>query len=209
MVEWTHFDSAGKTLNAFIARHLDITFNHSLALCLSLLLFSFCPFSNPPSVIILYSSSHCIAQLDLPHHRPKPLYVPVTRNNESTFCTRDQYLAPRVAFITWLVTFFLEKKYVSSAAAAQSAKNGTEVIPKLIQVSMTFCWFLIVSLRMEEVRCCGGIFAAKPLSTSICIKTPGHKILFLRKYSHARIISCEVTVSVSVLCSHANSFKIL
>uniref|UniRef100_G3NVB6 Ral GTPase activating protein catalytic subunit alpha 2 n=1 Tax=Gasterosteus aculeatus aculeatus TaxID=481459 RepID=G3NVB6_GASAC len=71
--------------------------------------------------------------LDLPHHRPKPLYVAVTRNNESTFCTRDQYLAPRVAFITWLVTFFLEKKYVSSAASAQSAKNGTEVIPKLIQ----------------------------------------------------------------------------
>ncbi|MEQ2191436.1 hypothetical protein XENOCAPTIV_028460, partial [Xenoophorus captivus] len=63
----------------------------------------------------------------------KPLYVPVTRNNESTFCTRDQYLAPRVAFITWLVTFFLEKKYVNSSAAAQSAKNGTEVIPKLIQ----------------------------------------------------------------------------
>ncbi|XP_030574341.1 ral GTPase-activating protein subunit alpha-2 isoform X2 [Archocentrus centrarchus] len=71
--------------------------------------------------------------LDLPHHRPKPLYVPVTRNNESTFCTRDQYLAPRVAFITWLVTFFLEKKYISSAASAQTAKNGTEVIPKLIQ----------------------------------------------------------------------------
>ncbi|KAJ3613041.1 hypothetical protein NHX12_019297, partial [Muraenolepis orangiensis] len=71
--------------------------------------------------------------LDLPHHRPKPLYVPVTRNNESTFCTRDQYLAPRVAFITWLVTFFLEKKYVSSAALAQSAKNGAEVLPKLIQ----------------------------------------------------------------------------
>ncbi|XP_056151481.1 ral GTPase-activating protein subunit alpha-2 [Lampris incognitus] len=71
--------------------------------------------------------------LDLPHHRPKPLYVPVTRNNESTFCTRDQYLAPRVAFITWLVTFFLEKKYVSTAATAPSTKNGTEVIPKLIQ----------------------------------------------------------------------------
>uniref|UniRef100_A0A3P9LB48 Ral GTPase activating protein catalytic alpha subunit 2 n=1 Tax=Oryzias latipes TaxID=8090 RepID=A0A3P9LB48_ORYLA len=71
--------------------------------------------------------------LELPHYRPKPLYVPVTRNNESTFCTRDQYLAPRVAFINWLVTFFLEKKYVSCAAAAQSTKNGTEVIPKLIQ----------------------------------------------------------------------------
>ncbi|XP_061650251.1 ral GTPase-activating protein subunit alpha-2 isoform X5 [Phyllopteryx taeniolatus] len=71
--------------------------------------------------------------LDLPHHRPKPLYVPVTRNNESTFCTRDQYLAPRVAFITWLVTFFLKKKYTSSAAAAQNTKNGPEVLPKLIQ----------------------------------------------------------------------------
>uniref|UniRef100_A0AAX7VDM2 Rap-GAP domain-containing protein n=1 Tax=Astatotilapia calliptera TaxID=8154 RepID=A0AAX7VDM2_ASTCA len=76
--------------------------------------------------------------LDLPHHRPKPLYVPVTRNNESTFCTRDQYLAPRVAFITWLVTFFLEKKYISTAASAQSAKNGTEVIPKLIQVNTQY-----------------------------------------------------------------------
>ncbi|KAG5857395.1 hypothetical protein ANANG_G00019010 [Anguilla anguilla] len=71
--------------------------------------------------------------LDLPHHRPKPLYVPVTRNNESTFCTRDQYLAPRVAFITWLVTFFLEKKYVSVAAAAPGSKNGAEVLPKIIQ----------------------------------------------------------------------------
>ncbi|KAK5608547.1 Ral GTPase-activating protein subunit alpha-2 [Crenichthys baileyi] len=71
--------------------------------------------------------------LELPPLRAKPLYVPVTRNNESTFCTRDQYLAPRVAFITWLVTFFLEKKYVNSSAAAQGAKNGAEVIPKLIQ----------------------------------------------------------------------------
>ncbi|KAL4624069.1 ral GTPase-activating protein subunit alpha-2 [Arapaima gigas] len=69
--------------------------------------------------------------LDLPHFRPKPLYVPVTRNNESTFSTRDQYLAPRVAFITWLVTFFLEKKYVSSTPPAP--KNGVEVLPKIIQ----------------------------------------------------------------------------
>ncbi|KAJ8341807.1 hypothetical protein SKAU_G00340980 [Synaphobranchus kaupii] len=69
--------------------------------------------------------------LELPHHRPKPLYVPVTRNNESTFCTRDQYLAPRVAFITWLVTFFLEKKYVS--AVVSNSKNGAEVLPKIIQ----------------------------------------------------------------------------
>lgn len=70
-------------------------------------------------------------QLDLPIHRPKPLYVPVTRNNESTYCTRDQYLAPRVAFITWLVNFFLEKKYVNSTMS--NSKNGGEVLPKLIQ----------------------------------------------------------------------------
>uniref|UniRef100_A0AAY5EAL4 Rap-GAP domain-containing protein n=1 Tax=Electrophorus electricus TaxID=8005 RepID=A0AAY5EAL4_ELEEL len=69
--------------------------------------------------------------LDLPHHRPKPLYVQVSRNNESTFCTRDQYLAPRVAFITWLVNFFLEKKYMSTSAS--NAKNGGDVLPKLIQ----------------------------------------------------------------------------
>jgi len=126
-----------------------LTFN----LFLLFLLFSYCPplHFDPPSVTIVHSSSRYIAQLDLPHHRPKPLYVPVTRNNESTFCTRDQYLAPRVAFISWLVTFFLEKKYVSSAAAAQSAKNGTEVIPKLIQVRMrAHCWFLMPSLRVED-----------------------------------------------------------
>ncbi|XP_052436468.1 ral GTPase-activating protein subunit alpha-2 isoform X3 [Carassius gibelio] len=70
-------------------------------------------------------------QLDLPIHRPKPLYVPVTRNSESTYCTRDQYLAPRVAFITWLVNFFLEKKYVNLATS--SSKNGGEVLPKIIQ----------------------------------------------------------------------------
>ncbi|XP_077094754.1 ral GTPase-activating protein subunit alpha-2 isoform X7 [Siphateles boraxobius] len=70
-------------------------------------------------------------QLDLPIHRPKPLYIQVTRNSESTYCTRDQYLAPRVAFITWLVNFFLEKKYVNSATS--SSKNGGEVLPKIIQ----------------------------------------------------------------------------
>ncbi|KAG1936325.1 ral GTPase-activating protein subunit alpha-2 isoform X4 [Pimephales promelas] len=70
-------------------------------------------------------------QLDLPIHRPKPLYIQVMRNSESTYCTRDQYLAPRVAFITWLVNFFLEKKYVNSATS--SSKNGGEVLPKIIQ----------------------------------------------------------------------------
>ncbi|XP_058881863.1 ral GTPase-activating protein subunit alpha-2-like isoform X3 [Acipenser ruthenus] len=68
--------------------------------------------------------------LDIPQLRPKPLYLPVTRNNESTYCTRDQFLAARVAFIKWLVTFFLEKKYVT---AALNTKNGGEVLPKIIQ----------------------------------------------------------------------------
>uniref|UniRef100_A0A8C4T397 Ral GTPase activating protein catalytic subunit alpha 2 n=1 Tax=Erpetoichthys calabaricus TaxID=27687 RepID=A0A8C4T397_ERPCA len=67
--------------------------------------------------------------LDIPHLRPKPLYVPVTRNSETTYCTRDQYLGARVAFINWLVTFFLEKKYITT----QNIKNGTEVFPKIIQ----------------------------------------------------------------------------
>ncbi|MBN3301758.1 RGPA2 protein, partial [Amia calva] len=60
--------------------------------------------------------------LDIPHLRPKPLYVPVTRNNESTYCTRDQYLAPRVAFIKWLVTFFLEN--ASQDKNAEVEMNG-------------------------------------------------------------------------------------
>ncbi|XP_041109707.1 ral GTPase-activating protein subunit alpha-2 isoform X6 [Polyodon spathula] len=68
--------------------------------------------------------------LDIPQLRPKPLYLPVTRNNESTYCTRDQFLAARVAFIKWLVTFFLEKKYVT---AVLNTKNGGEVLPKIIQ----------------------------------------------------------------------------
>ncbi|XP_033860055.3 ral GTPase-activating protein subunit alpha-2-like isoform X3 [Acipenser ruthenus] len=68
--------------------------------------------------------------LDIPQLRPKPLYLPVTRNKESTYSTRDQFLAARVAFIKWLVTFFLEKKYVT---AALNTKNGGEVLPKIIQ----------------------------------------------------------------------------
>ncbi|XP_072361742.1 ral GTPase-activating protein subunit alpha-2 isoform X3 [Scyliorhinus torazame] len=72
--------------------------------------------------------------LEIPQMRQKPLYINVTRNNESTFSTRDQYLAARVAFINWLVTFFLEKK---CTATSQSTKNGGEILPKIIQQSVT------------------------------------------------------------------------
>uniref|UniRef100_UPI00398E82FF ral GTPase-activating protein subunit alpha-1-like n=1 Tax=Pristiophorus japonicus TaxID=55135 RepID=UPI00398E82FF len=68
--------------------------------------------------------------LEIPQMRPKPLYINVTRNNESIYSTRDQYLAARVAFIKWLVTFFLEKKYT---ATSQNTKNGGEMLPKIIQ----------------------------------------------------------------------------
>uniref|UniRef100_A0A4W3K391 Ral GTPase activating protein catalytic subunit alpha 2 n=1 Tax=Callorhinchus milii TaxID=7868 RepID=A0A4W3K391_CALMI len=66
--------------------------------------------------------------LEIPQMRPAPYYIPA-RNNESNYSTRDQYLAARVAFIKWLVTFFLEKKYTTS----QNTKNGGEMLPKIIQ----------------------------------------------------------------------------
>ncbi|KAM3931908.1 ral GTPase-activating protein subunit alpha-2 isoform 2-T2 [Leptodactylus fuscus] len=68
--------------------------------------------------------------LDIPDVRPKPMYVTVTRNNENLYSTKIPYMAARVVFIKWLVTFFLEKKYVASS---QSTKNGGDVLPKLIQ----------------------------------------------------------------------------
>ncbi|XP_014110135.1 PREDICTED: ral GTPase-activating protein subunit alpha-2 [Pseudopodoces humilis] len=68
--------------------------------------------------------------LDIPDVRPRPVYVAATRNNESVYCTKIPYMAARVVFIKWLVTFFLEKKYL---AAVQGTKNGGEMLPKIIQ----------------------------------------------------------------------------
>ncbi|NXO23135.1 RGPA2 protein, partial [Cisticola juncidis] len=68
--------------------------------------------------------------LDIPDIRPRPVYVTTTRNNESVYCTKIPYMAARVVFIKWLVTFFLEKKYLT---AVQNTKNGGEVLPKIIQ----------------------------------------------------------------------------
>ncbi|NWS92114.1 RGPA2 protein, partial [Toxostoma redivivum] len=68
--------------------------------------------------------------LDIPDVRPRPVYVTATRNNESVYCTKIPYMAARVVFIKWLVTFFLEKKYLT---AVQSTKNGGEMLPKIIQ----------------------------------------------------------------------------
>lgn len=40
-------------------------------------------------------------------------------------------MAARVVFIKWIVTFFLEKKYLT---ATQNTKNGGDGLPKIIQV---------------------------------------------------------------------------
>ncbi|NXO93305.1 RGPA2 protein, partial [Certhia brachydactyla] len=68
--------------------------------------------------------------LDIPDIRPKPVYVTATRNNESVYCTKIPYMAARVVFIKWLVTFFLEKKHLT---AGQNTRNGGEMLPKIIQ----------------------------------------------------------------------------
>ncbi|TKC45149.1 hypothetical protein EI555_008663, partial [Monodon monoceros] len=68
--------------------------------------------------------------LDIPHLRPKPVYVATTRDSENTYSTKTPYMAARVVFIKWIVTFFLEKKYLT---ATQNAKNGVDVLPKIIQ----------------------------------------------------------------------------
>ncbi|XP_060109652.1 ral GTPase-activating protein subunit alpha-2 isoform X2 [Heteronotia binoei] len=68
--------------------------------------------------------------LDIPGLRPKPAYISTTCNNENVYTTKIPYMAARVAFIKWLVNFFLEKKYFT---AAQNSKNGGEVLPRIIQ----------------------------------------------------------------------------
>uniref|UniRef100_G1RFW7 Ral GTPase activating protein catalytic subunit alpha 2 n=1 Tax=Nomascus leucogenys TaxID=61853 RepID=G1RFW7_NOMLE len=68
--------------------------------------------------------------LDIPHLRPKPVYVTTTRDNENIYSTKIPYMAARVVFIKWIVTFFLEKKYLT---ATQNTKNGVDVLPKIIQ----------------------------------------------------------------------------
>ncbi|XP_049725358.1 ral GTPase-activating protein subunit alpha-2 isoform X3 [Elephas maximus indicus] len=68
--------------------------------------------------------------LDIPHLRPKPVYITTTRDNESVYSTKIPYMAARVVFIKWIVTFFSEKKYLTTT---QNTKNGVDVLPKVIQ----------------------------------------------------------------------------
>uniref|UniRef100_A0A8P0TFR9 Ral GTPase activating protein catalytic subunit alpha 2 n=1 Tax=Canis lupus familiaris TaxID=9615 RepID=A0A8P0TFR9_CANLF len=68
--------------------------------------------------------------LDIPHLRPKPVYITTTRDSENIYSTKIPYMAARVVFIKWIVTFFLEKKYLTTT---QNTKNGVDVLPKIIQ----------------------------------------------------------------------------
>uniref|UniRef100_A0ABM5GA47 Ral GTPase-activating protein subunit alpha-2 isoform X1 n=1 Tax=Pogona vitticeps TaxID=103695 RepID=A0ABM5GA47_9SAUR len=68
--------------------------------------------------------------LDIPGLRPKPTYVNVSCNSENIYSTKIPYMTARVAFIKWLVNFFLEKKYFT---ATQNFKNGGDVLPRIIQ----------------------------------------------------------------------------
>nr|XP_055201512.1 ral GTPase-activating protein subunit alpha-2 isoform X3 [Nyctereutes procyonoides] len=68
--------------------------------------------------------------LDIPHLRPKPVYITTTRDSENIYSTKIPYMAARVVFIKWIVTFFLEKKYLTTT---QNTKNGVDVQPKIIQ----------------------------------------------------------------------------
>ena len=78
---------------------------------------------------------------DIPHPRPKPVYVTTTRDNESIYSTKIPYMAARVVFIKWMVTFFLEKKYLT---ATQNTKNGVDVLPKIIQVCHSLLFYLLI-----------------------------------------------------------------
>lgn len=68
--------------------------------------------------------------LDIPHLRPKPVYINTTRDTENIYSTKIPYMAARVVFIKWIVTFFLEKKYLTTI---QNTKNGVDVLPKIMQ----------------------------------------------------------------------------
>lgn len=67
--------------------------------------------------------------LDIPHLRPKPVYITTTRDTENIYSTKIPYMAARVVFIKWIVTFFLEKKYLTTI---QNTKNGVDVLPKIM-----------------------------------------------------------------------------
>uniref|UniRef100_A0A8C5J372 Ral GTPase activating protein catalytic alpha subunit 2 n=1 Tax=Junco hyemalis TaxID=40217 RepID=A0A8C5J372_JUNHY len=100
--------------------------------------------------------------LDIPDIRPRPVYITATRNNESVYCTKIPYMAARVVFIKWLVTFFLEKKYLT---AVQNTKNGGEMLPKIIQVGF----------KVDLSSCISSLSDRRLSSCSLCSVEEQHR----------------------------------
>uniref|UniRef100_A0A673TRH1 Ral GTPase activating protein catalytic alpha subunit 2 n=1 Tax=Suricata suricatta TaxID=37032 RepID=A0A673TRH1_SURSU len=86
--------------------------------------------------------------LDIPHLRPKPVYISTTRDNENIYSTKIPYMAARVVFIKWIVTFFLEKKYLTTT---QNTKNGVDVFPKIIQAFLLPSCDIAVTRKVVQV----------------------------------------------------------
>lgn len=68
--------------------------------------------------------------------RPRPAFVTAGRASESVACAKVPYMAARVAFIKWLVTFFLEQECVT---APQGSGDAGEALPKIVQVGLRVC----------------------------------------------------------------------
>ncbi|XP_007953568.1 ral GTPase-activating protein subunit alpha-2-like, partial [Orycteropus afer afer] len=86
--------------------------------------------------------------LDIPHLRPKPAYITTTRDNENIYSTKIPYMAARVVFIKWIVTFFLEKKYLTTT---QNTKNGVDVLPKIIQAFLLPSCDIAITRKVVQV----------------------------------------------------------
>ncbi|XP_025732645.1 ral GTPase-activating protein subunit alpha-2 isoform X3 [Callorhinus ursinus] len=86
--------------------------------------------------------------LDIPHLRPKPVYITTARDNENIYSTKIPYMAARVVFIKWIVTFFLEKKYLTTT---QNTKNGVDVLPKIIQAFLLPSCDIAITRKVVQV----------------------------------------------------------
>ena len=80
---------------------------------------------------------------DIPHLRPKPVYITTARDNENIYSTKIPYMAARVVFIKWIVTFFLEKTYLTTA---QNTKNGGDILPKIMQVCHSSSFYIFICI---------------------------------------------------------------
>ncbi|XP_014750509.1 PREDICTED: ral GTPase-activating protein subunit alpha-2, partial [Sturnus vulgaris] len=110
--------------------------------------------------------------LDIPDVRPRPAFVTSSRNNESVCCSKVPFMAARVAFIKWLVTFFLEQECVT---ALQSSGEAGEALPKIVQEGGAG-----VAGEQERVPSGGssGVWDRRLSSCSLCSVEEQHRGLY-------------------------------